>query len=76
MPEMQGAIGGRIEYAFASAKARGEAAFVAFVTAGYPEKEGEFSSVPNQTPLAYCWLGHESCATPGDITDALQPPTP
>jgi len=31
--------GGRIEEAFASAKARGEAAFVTFVTAGYPRAE-------------------------------------
>jgi len=31
---------GRIEAAFASAKDRGEAAFVTFVTAGFPTKEG------------------------------------
>ena len=35
-------MGGRIEEAFASAKERGEAAFVTFVTAGYPEKKGAF----------------------------------
>ena len=33
--------GGRIEEAFASAKAKGEAAFVTFVTAGYPRAEGK-----------------------------------
>jgi tryptophan synthase len=33
--------GGRIEDAFAAAKDRGEAAFVSFVTAGYPCREGE-----------------------------------
>ena len=33
--------GGRIEDAFAAAKDRGEAAFVSFVTAGYPCAEGE-----------------------------------
>lgn len=38
---MQRGIGGRIEDAFESAKERGEAAFVTFVTAGYPRKEGE-----------------------------------
>jgi len=32
---------GRIEEAFAQAKERGEAAFVTFVTAGFPEKDGE-----------------------------------
>lgn len=32
---------GRIEQAFASAKERGEAAFITFVTAGFPTKEGE-----------------------------------
>lgn len=35
---------GRIENAFAQAKERGEAAFVTFVTAGYPTKEGKFES--------------------------------
>jgi hypothetical protein len=39
--DMQRGIGGRIEDAFASAKERGEAAFITFVTAGYPTKEGE-----------------------------------
>jgi tryptophan synthase len=37
--QMQRGIGGRIEEAFASAKERGEAAFVTFVTAGYPTKD-------------------------------------
>jgi hypothetical protein len=40
--DMQRGIGGRIEDAFASAKERGEAAFITFVTAGYPTKEGEY----------------------------------
>jgi tryptophan synthase alpha subunit len=31
---------GRIEAAFAAAKERGEAAFVSFVTAGYPTAQG------------------------------------
>ncbi len=35
-------IDGRIEEAFAKCKERGEAAFVTFVTAGFPVKEGEF----------------------------------
>lgn len=39
---MERGAGGRIEEAFAAAKDRGEAAFVSFVTAGYPGPEGEF----------------------------------
>ena len=38
--DMGRGIGGRLEEAFETAKAKGEAAFVAFVTAGYPAKEG------------------------------------
>jgi len=37
--DMERGVGGRLEEAFGSAKARGEAAFVAFITAGYPRKE-------------------------------------
>lgn len=37
--DMGRGIGGRLEEAFETAKAKGEAAFVAFVTAGYPAKE-------------------------------------
>ena len=39
--DMQRGIGGRIEDAFEAAKERGEAAFVTFVTAGYPSQQGE-----------------------------------
>lgn len=35
-------MGGRIEEAFAAAKAKGEAAFVTFVTAGYPKAKGRY----------------------------------
>ena len=38
--DMERGVGGRIEEAFAAAKEKGEAAFVTFVTAGYPTKEG------------------------------------
>lgn len=38
---MQRGMGGRIEDAFAAAKDKGEAAFVSFVTAGYPAAEGK-----------------------------------
>ena len=38
--DMDRGIGGRLEEAFETAKAKGEAAFVAFITAGYPSKEG------------------------------------
>ena len=40
--DMDRGIGGRLEEAFETAKAKGEAAFVAFITAGYPSKEGTF----------------------------------
>jgi hypothetical protein len=40
--DMQRGIGGRLEDAFQSAKERGEAAFVTFVTAGYPRAQGEY----------------------------------
>lgn len=39
--EMERGVGGRIEDAFAAAKEKGEAAFVTFVTAGYPRADGE-----------------------------------
>jgi hypothetical protein len=39
--DMQRGIGGRLEDAFEAAKERGEAAFVTFVTAGYPRAEGK-----------------------------------
>ena len=38
--DMQRGIGGRLEEAFGAAKERGEAAFVTFVTAGYPSAQG------------------------------------
>ena len=38
--DMDRGIGGRLEEAFETAKAKGEAAFVAFITAGYPRQEG------------------------------------
>ena len=41
--EMQRGVGGRIEEAFAAAKEKGEAAFVTFVTAGYPAAQGEYT---------------------------------
>eukprot|EP00934_Nitzschia_sp_Nitz4_P000792 Nitzschia sp. Nitz4//scaffold2_size372955//329817//332146//NITZ4_000470-RA/size372955-snap-gene-0.52-mRNA-1//1//CDS//3329546919//792//frame0 len=37
--DMGRGIGGRIETAFASAKEKGEAAFISFITAGYPNAE-------------------------------------
>jgi hypothetical protein len=38
--DMERGVGGRIEDAFAAAKEKGEAAFVTFVTAGYPTSDG------------------------------------
>jgi len=37
--DMQRGMGGRLEDAFETSKSKGEAAFVAFITAGYPKKE-------------------------------------
>lgn len=37
--DMECGMGGRLEEAFKTAKAKGEAAFVGFITAGYPKKE-------------------------------------
>ena len=39
--DMERGVGGRIEEAFAAAKEKGEAAFVTFVTAGYPTAAGK-----------------------------------
>jgi len=39
LADMERGMGGRLEEAFETAKAKGEAAFVAFITAGYPSKE-------------------------------------
>lgn len=39
--EMERGVGGRIEDAFAASKEKGEAAFVTFVTAGYPRAAGK-----------------------------------
>ena len=40
--DMERGMGGRLESAFESAKEKREAAFVAFMTAGYPKAEGTF----------------------------------
>jgi len=38
--DMEKGVGGRIEDAFQAAKLKGEAAFVTFITAGYPAAKG------------------------------------
>lgn len=38
--DMERGVGGRIEAAFEAAKKKGEAAFVTFITAGYPNAQG------------------------------------
>ena len=38
--DMERGVGGRIEAAFEAAKQKGEAAFVTFITAGYPNAKG------------------------------------
>jgi hypothetical protein len=50
-------MGGRIEEAFATAKERGEAAFVSFVTAGYPSAKGRLIYI-------YIYILHHRC---GDV---------
>ena len=42
---MERGVGGRIEEAFAAAKEKGEAAFVTFVTAGYPTADGKLEKI-------------------------------
>jgi hypothetical protein len=39
--EMRRGMGGRLEESFAAAKEAGKAAFVSFITAGYPSAEGK-----------------------------------
>ena len=51
----QHGFGGRIEEAFSASKAKGKAAFVSFVTAGYPTKDGK-SFQENQSALLYLYL--------------------
>lgn len=42
--DMERGMGGRIEAAFEAAKAKGEAAFITFITAGYPTRAGTLCS--------------------------------
>jgi hypothetical protein len=43
--DMERGVGGRIEAAFEAAKEKGKAAFVTFITAGYPTSQGKFRIV-------------------------------
>lgn len=52
--QMRRGMGGRIEEAFASAKENGRAAFVSFVTAGYPSAEGECCGTRVTENSNYC----------------------
>ena len=45
---------GRIEEAFAKCKERGEAAFVTFITAGFPVKEGESRKLRSESGVHGC----------------------
>jgi hypothetical protein len=56
---MKRGYGGRIEQAFANAKTKGEAAFVTFVTAGYPSAKGELGSFS-----FHCYISDESVTSP------------
>lgn len=39
---MERGVGGRIEAAFEASKEKGEAAFISFITAGYPTAQGAY----------------------------------
>jgi hypothetical protein len=39
---MEQGVGGRIEAAFEASKEKGEAAFISFITAGYPTAQGAY----------------------------------
>lgn len=65
--DMQRGIGGRLEDAFEAAKEKGEAAFVTFVTAGYPRKEGTLMTVsPSSTRRPH--LTEACCYNPFTVT--------
>ena len=51
--DLEKGMGGRVEEAFAAAKERGEAAFVTFVTAGYPAAEGWYRVAPEDDTWSY-----------------------
>jgi len=62
--DMQRGIGGRLEDAFESAKERGEAALVTFVTAGYPRAEGKavpLSSYHSDMLESFSYMISASC---------------
>ena len=54
--QMQRGHNGRIEEAFAKCKEKGEAAFVTFVTAGFPSKEGKECYYLNNRIVKMCCL--------------------
>lgn len=58
---MQRGHNGRIEEAFAKAKERGEAAFVTFVTAGFPDKDGEFVCLTHKLNNYYMCILDDVC---------------
>jgi hypothetical protein len=49
--DMERGVGGRIEAAFEAAKEKGKAAFVTFITAGYPTSQGKFRIVRQEVLL-------------------------
>jgi len=53
--DMERGVGGRIEAAFEAAKEKGEAAFVTFITAGYPSAQGRWNGgVNHREVLCFC----------------------
>jgi hypothetical protein len=54
--DMERGVGGRIEAAFEAAKQKGEAAFVTFITAGYPTAQGAYSIARKCLLLLFGWL--------------------
>lgn len=50
---MERGVGGRIEAAFEAAKEKGEAAFVTFITAGYPTAQGKAIEIKSVVVLCF-----------------------
>jgi hypothetical protein len=62
--KMERGVGGRIEEAFALSKERGEAAFITFVTAGYPTAAGKLRCneiFKDPSKMSACFPGSSPC---------------
>lgn len=59
--DMERGVGGRIEAAFEAAKEKGEAAFVTFITAGYPTAQGTVRWTDILLCLSFVLRKSENC---------------